>query len=65
MCVCVCVCVCTHNQFGLKIDHTCLSMFHNLTPEYMSYPLKCPNHHKTLNVISGDKGEFMEDESTK
>ena len=24
-----------------------------------------PNHHKTLNIISGDKDEFVKNESTK
>ena len=30
----------------------------------MTYPSKSQNHHKALNVISGDKYEFIKNEST-
>ena len=45
------------------MDFTRLFMFRQIAPTYMPYLVKCPNHHKALDNISGDKGEFMKEES--
>ena len=48
------------------MDYTRLSMFRQPALEYAPYPLKLPNHHQALlDIISGDKDEFMKRKSIK
>ena len=39
-------------------------MFRQSPLEYMPYPAKFPNYHKALDVIYGDKDEFIKNGST-
>ena len=45
------------------MDFTRLSMFRPISPTYKPYPSKCINHHKALDIMPGDKNEFIKEES--
>lgn len=47
------------------MDYAYLPMFYQPAPKDSTYPSKCLNHHKAMDIISGDMDKFTEDEIPK